>query len=320
MTTVVRVFISRSSASWTSCSLRASSAEVEAAARAAELEEIVLKMPAGYDTIVGERGGRLSGGQRQRIAIARALIRNPSLIILDEATSALDPATEAAINETLERVSAGRTVVAVTHRLKSVIDYEHIFVFKEGRIIERGTHESLLRLNESYAGMWRRQNGTSVSADGELHITDVSILRDVPLFADLDEPYLRDISGMFITARVPASRTIIEEGDEGSRFYIIIRGKVAVTVTDEDANTLHVATLEDGDYFGEIALIADIPTTATVVTLTPCIFLILQREQLQKLMRQHTGLGAQLQDALTRRLSEIDAISGEQEGTQYVGK
>ena len=297
----------------------ATDAEVEAAARAAELEEIVLKMPAGYDTVVGERGGRLSGGQRQRIAIARALIRNPSLIILDEATSALDPATEAAINETLERVSDGRTVVAVTHRLKSVINYEHIFVFKEGRIIERGTHESLLRLGESYAGMWRRQNGTSMSADGELRVTDVSILRDVPLFADLAEPYLSDISDMLITARVPASRTIIEQGDEGSRFYIIIRGKVAVTVTDEDENTLHVATLEDGDYFGEIALIADTPTTATVVTLTPCIFLILQREQLQKLMRQHAGLGAQLRDALKRRLAEIDAISGEPEGAQYVG-
>jgi ATP-binding cassette subfamily B protein len=166
--------------------------------------------------------------------------------------------------------------------------------------------------------MWRRQNGMSVSADGELHVTDTSVLRDVPLFKDLNDSYLTDISGMFITARVPASRTIIEEGDEGYRFYIIIRGKVAVTVTDEDGNTLHVATLEDGDYFGEIALIADIPTTASVVTLTPCILLILQREQLHKLMRQHDGLGAQLRDALARRMAETDAISGEREGTQYV--
>jgi ATP-binding cassette subfamily B protein len=296
----------------------ATDAEVEAAARAAELEDIIHKMPEGYNTVVGERGGRLSGGQRQRVAIARALIRNPALIILDEATSALDPATEAAINEMLERVSAGRTVVSVTHRLKSVVDYEHIFVFKEGRIIERGTHENLLRLGGSYAGMWRRQNGMSVSADGELLVTDTSALREVPLFKDLDESYLKDISGMFITARVPASRTIIEEGDEGYRFYIIIRGKVAVTVTDDDDNTLHVATLEDGDYFGEIALIADIPTTASVVTLTPCIFLILQREQLHKLMRQHDGLGAQLRDALARRMAETEAISGEQEGAQYV--
>ncbi|HKP71373.1 MAG TPA: ATP-binding cassette domain-containing protein, partial [Pyrinomonadaceae bacterium] len=292
----------------------ATDTEVEAAARAAELDEIIAKMPEGYDTVVGERGGRLSGGQRQRIAIARALIRNPTLIILDEATSALDPATEAAINETLERVSAGRTVIAVTHRLKSVVDYEHIFVFKEGRVIERGTHDDLLRLGGSYAGMWRRQNGTRESADGDLRVTDTSILRDVPLFKDLEDSYLQSISEMFITARVPAGRTLIEEGEEGSRFYIIIRGKVAVTVGDDEGNTLHVATLEDGDYFGEIALIADIPTTATVVTLTPSIFLILQREQLHKLMRQHAGLGAQLHDALESRLAETDAISGEPEG------
>ncbi|HEY0101129.1 MAG TPA: ATP-binding cassette domain-containing protein [Pyrinomonadaceae bacterium] len=298
----------------------ATDGEVEAAARAAELEEIILKMPEGYDSIVGERGGRLSGGQRQRVAIARALIRNPSLIILDEATSALDPATEAAINETLERVSRGRTVISVTHRLKSVIDYEHIFVFREGSIIEHGTHESLLRRGESYAAMWRRQNGASVSANGDLRFTDTGILRDVPLFADLDEPYLKEISELFITARVPAARTIIEEGDEGYRFYIIIHGKVAVTVADDEGNTLHVATLEDGDYFGEIALIADIPTTATVVTLTPCIFLILQREHLHKLMRQHAGFGAQLRDALTRRMAETEAISDAPGGTHYAGK
>jgi ATP-binding cassette subfamily B protein len=275
-------------------------------------------MPDGYETVVGERGGRLSGGQRQRIAIARALIRNPSLIILDEATSALDPATEAAINETLERVSAGRTVIAVTHRLKSVVDYEHIFVFKEGKIIERGTHESLLHQGGSYAGMWRRQNGTSVSADGDLRVTDVGMLRDVPLFKDLDESYLKDISEMFVTARVPAGRTLINEGDEGNRFYIIIRGKVAVTVTDEDENTLHVATLEDGDYFGEIALIADIPTTANVLTLVPSIFLILQREQLHKLMRQHAALGTQLRAALERRMAQTDAITDELESGLYV--
>ncbi|HEX8354712.1 MAG TPA: ABC transporter ATP-binding protein, partial [Pyrinomonadaceae bacterium] len=102
----------------------ATNAEVEEAARAAELHDIVFRMSEGYETVVGERGGRLSGGQRQRVAIARALIRDPSLIILDEATSALDPGTEAAINDTLDRVAAGRTVVSVTHRLKSVVNFD----------------------------------------------------------------------------------------------------------------------------------------------------------------------------------------------------
>ncbi|HVF48678.1 MAG TPA: ATP-binding cassette domain-containing protein [Pyrinomonadaceae bacterium] len=289
--------------------LGATDAEVEEAARAAELHDIILQMHDGYETIVGERGGRLSGGQRQRIAIARALIRNPSLIILDEATSALDPATEAAINDTLERVSLGRTVISVTHRLKSIVNYDRIYVFKEGRLIEQGAHESLLQEAGAYASMWRRQTGTTVSATGDLRVTDVGILREVPLFKDLDESYLRDISEMFITERVPAGRTVISEGDEGSRFYIIIRGIVAVNATDEDGRVHRVATLDDGDYFGEIALVADIPTTASVVTVTASIFIILQREQLLKLMQQHAGLGAQVRDALARRMAETDALT-----------
>jgi ATP-binding cassette subfamily B protein len=289
--------------------LSATDLEVEEAAKAAELHEIIVGMPEGYETIVGERGGRLSGGQRQRIAIARALIRNPSLIILDEATSALDPGTEAAINDTLERVSINRTVIAVTHRLKSVVKYDHIFVFNEGRIIEQGSHKGLLYRGGTYAGMWRRQSGTTISATGDLRVTDVNILRDVPLFKDLDESYLYEISDMFITERVPAGRVVISEGDEGSRFYIIIRGQVAVSATDDDGDVHRVATLDDGDYFGEIALLTDTPTTATVETLTPCIFIILQREQLQKLMHQHAELGTQVQQALKRRIAETDAMT-----------
>ncbi|HLM58770.1 MAG TPA: ATP-binding cassette domain-containing protein, partial [Pyrinomonadaceae bacterium] len=287
--------------------LGATDAEVEEAARAAELHDIVLRMPEGYDTQVGERGGRLSGGQRQRVAIARALIRDPELFILDEATSALDPSTEAAVNDTLDRVSAGRTVISVTHRLKSVVGYDRIFVFKEGRLIEQGTHESLLRRGGVYAGMWRRQAGTSVSVTGELRLSDISILKDIPLFSDLDDSYLREISEMFITERVPAGRTLITEGDEGDRFYIISRGTVAVTAAGEDGAARRLATLDDGDYFGEISLLAEIPATASVSTLTPSVFLILTREQLLKLMHQHPGLGAQVRGALERRMKENEA-------------
>jgi ATP-binding cassette subfamily B protein len=290
--------------------LGATDAEVLEAAKAAELHDIITRMPEGYDTRVGERGARLSGGQRQRIAIARALIRDPSLIILDEATSALDPATEAAINETLERVSEGCTVISVTHRLKSVVNYEHIYVFKEGAVAEQGSHEALLRLGGIYAGMWRRQNGTSETPEGNLRVKDVGILRDVPLFSGLDETYLREISDMFVTERFPEGRTVIEKGDEGSRFFIIIRGKVAVTTTDEEGNTHHVATLDDGDYFGEIALLAGIPTTASVLTLVPSIFITLSREQLNKLVRQHAGLDEQMRGALQQRMAQTDALTG----------
>lgn len=287
----------------------ASDAEVEAAARAAELHSIIMQMPEGYDTVVGERGGRLSGGQRQRVAIARALVRNPSLVILDEATAALDPATEAAINETLERVSIGRTVISVTHRLQSVVNFDHIFVFKNGRVIEQGTHEILLSQGGTYAEMWRRQNGTTMSPDGDFQVTDVSILRDVPLFKDLDQSYLKGIAGMFSTEYVPAGRAVITEGDEGSRFYIIVRGKVAISTHKDDQGPVQIATLDDGDYFGEISLLANIPTTATVTTVNPSILLTLQRDQLNKLVQRHAGLGAQMREALEHRLAQIHALT-----------
>jgi len=284
----------------------ATDAEVEEAARAAEIHDIIERMPEGYDTNVGERGGLLSGGQRQRVAIARALVRNPSLLILDEATSALDPESEAAINETVGRVSVGRTVISVTHRLTSVVGYDHIFVFHEGGLIERGTHEELLRLGGTYSGMWRRQNGLTLSPEGVLFVADVGLLRDVPLFENLDESYLLEISETFITERVPAGRAVIEEGEEGRRFYIVARGKVAVSADDE-GRARRLAVLEDGDFFGEIALLTDSPTTATVETLTPCTFLVLQREQLQNLMRRHAGLGSQVRRALERRVAETCA-------------
>ena len=148
-----------------------------------------------------------------------------------------------------------------------------------------------------------------MSPTGDMRVTDINILRDVPLFKDLDESFLMEISDMFITERVPAGRTIIAEGDEGSRFYIIIRGKVSVSATDDVGDVHRIATLDDGDYFGEIALLTDKPTTATVETLVSSIFLILQREQLQKLMHQHAELGAQVRHAVKRRLAETDAMT-----------
>lgn len=287
----------------------ATDAEVEAAAQAAELHDIVVQLPDGYETIVGERGGRLSGGQRQRVAIARALVRNPALLILDEATSALDPATEAAINMTLERVATGRTVVSVTHRLQSVVDYDQIFVFRNGRILEHGSPQMLLSCGGNYAEMWRRQHGTTMSPEGDFQVTDTSILRDVPLFKDLDQAYLKNIAGMFSTEHVPAGRPVITEGDEGSRFYIIVRGQVAVTASQDETTAVQIATLEDGDYFGEISLLANIPTTATVTTITPSIFITLQREQLNKLVQQYAGLGAQMREALEHRLAQTYALT-----------
>ena len=129
----------------------ASRQQVESAARAAEIHDFVLSLPSGYETMVGERGSQLSGGQRQRIAIARALVRDPSILILDEATGALDYATEASLLTTLRTVARGRTVIQVTHRLASVIDADRIVLLDHGKVVEEGVHRDLIERDGLYA-------------------------------------------------------------------------------------------------------------------------------------------------------------------------
>lgn len=139
----------------------ATAADVRAAAEAAELGAFIDGLPNGMDTRVGERGLKLSGGERQRVGIARALLANPRLLILDEATSALDGPTEAAIQETLRRVKAGRTTLVIAHRLSTIVDANQILVLRRGRIVERGTHAELLAKDGEYAALWRRQTRES---------------------------------------------------------------------------------------------------------------------------------------------------------------
>ena len=135
----------------------ATDAEVEEAARKAEIHRFIMSLPAGYDTVIGERGDTLSGGQRQRMAIARAIVRDPSVLLLDEATSALDQTTEAAINHTLLKLARGRTMIFSTHRLTSVVEMDEIIVINEGKVVERGSHDELLARNGFYRKLWDDQ-------------------------------------------------------------------------------------------------------------------------------------------------------------------
>jgi ATP-binding cassette, subfamily B, heavy metal transporter len=131
--------------------------EVEAAARAAQLTDFVARLPAGYETRVGERGLKLSGGEKQRVAIARALLKNPAILIFDEATSALDSKTEKAIQAQIERAASGRTALVIAHRLSTVMDADEIIVLDQGHIVERGRHSALLARGGDYARMWTLQ-------------------------------------------------------------------------------------------------------------------------------------------------------------------
>jgi ATP-binding cassette subfamily B protein len=136
----------------------ATDAEVEDAARKAEIHRYIMSLPQKYDTPVGERGDTLSGGQRQRMAIARAIIRDPAVLLLDEATSALDQTTEAAINRTLLKLAKGRTLIWSTHRLTSVVEMDEIIVVSGGKVIERGSHAQLLAKNGVYRKLWDDQS------------------------------------------------------------------------------------------------------------------------------------------------------------------
>jgi subfamily B ATP-binding cassette protein MsbA len=131
--------------------------QVRAAARAANADEFVMRLPEGYDTMLGERGTRLSGGQRQRIAIARALLRDPPILILDEATSALDTESERLVQEAIDRLMAHRTVFVIAHRLATVQHADFIVVLAEGRIVERGTHGDLLTADGLYRRLYNLQ-------------------------------------------------------------------------------------------------------------------------------------------------------------------
>lgn len=129
------------------------------AAALAEAHEFISALPAGYDTAVGERGQKLSGGQRQRIALARAILKDPRILILDEATSAVDNETEAAIQRSLQKLVVGRTSLIIAHRLSTVRNAERIYVIEGGRVVEAGTHEALLARGGQYANLWRIQTG-----------------------------------------------------------------------------------------------------------------------------------------------------------------
>ena len=135
----------------------ATDAEVEAAAKMAQIHNFVLSLPKGYDAIVGERGLKLSGGEKQRVSIARTILKGPPILVLDEATSALDSLTEQEIQEALRSVSKNRTTVVIAHRLSTVVEADEIIVLEKGEIAERGTHKVLLKKKGLYADMWNRQ-------------------------------------------------------------------------------------------------------------------------------------------------------------------
>ena len=306
----------------------ASDDDVERAAELAQLHQSVQRLPDGYETEVGERGGALSGGQRQRVALARAMLRDPAVLLLDEPTSALDPATEADFIATLrglrrrphpnplpqgEGVSVkgeGVTVVMVTHRLQTIVDADAIFVLEQGRLVQQGTHVELLEQADGpYAHMWASQSGFSVSHDGFHAEVSAERLRLIPLFAELSDATLARLAHDFAAEHVPPDRVLVRQGDPGDRFYLIARGTVEVVRVDADGTERVLNVLYDGDYFGELALLEHGVRTASVRSRTACVVLSLGSQQFERLLTDESTIRESIQRTVVERTSVLGRVS-----------
>jgi ATP-binding cassette subfamily B protein len=294
----------------------ASDAEVEEAARAAHVHEAILRLSEGYETIAGERGGRLSGGQRQRIALARALIRDPAVLILDEATSSLDPAAEAAFNDTLKRLAVNRTVITATHRLSSTVDADRIIVLNHGRVEDQGTHDELLRREGTYHALWDQQTGFVVSGDGRLATVTPDRLRLIPFFASAESETLAALARGFVSRHYDPGDVVVRQGEAADTFFIVVRGKLQVSIAAPDGQESEIDARDDGEFFGEIGLLRDVPRTATVRALTPSLLLTLSRAEFQELMSMFPDLREVVERAAADRMERVAQVGSGRSGSE----
>jgi ATP-binding cassette subfamily B protein len=287
----------------------ASDSDVEDAARQAEMHDMVLAMPEGYETVVGERGSRLSGGQRQRVAIARAIIRDPSILVLDEATSALDPTTEAAVNATLQRLGIGRTTISVSHRLAGIAHADQIFVLDRGQVVEHGTHQQLLEQTGLYARLWNEQTSAVASA-GVPSTPDVGRLKHIPLFATLPPADLAGLSRCLHAERYAAGDAIITQGDVGDKLFLLEQGQVEVVASNPAGGERRLATLQGGAYFGEVALVRDVRRTATIRAMTPTLVDTLSKQDFLRELAAVPSLRAAVELSVAQRMGPVATTPG----------
>lgn len=286
--------------------LDATDAEIEDAAKAAKLHDLVLGLPDGYETRVGLQGALLSGGQRQRVAIARALLRKASVLFLDEATSALDAVTESAINETLDEVMQGWTVVSVTHRLRHITHYDLIIVMDQGRIAEMGSHRHLLALGGAYAALWDKQSGF-VLQDGAAAITPQR-LRAIPFLSGCSDAVLDALCQAMVSESFPAGRIVLEEGDPGDKFYLIVRGRVEFYVARGEGRETLLGVMQDGDWFGELALIRRVPRTCSARATADTVCLTLDRLRFLTLLESDPKLRQHVEETAYARSTDLQRI------------
>jgi energy-coupling factor transporter ATP-binding protein EcfA2 len=271
-------------------SLGAGRAAVEAASRAAGAHPFVLTLAYGYDTRVGERGVRLSEVQRHRIALARALLRDPAVLLLDHVTAGLDVRSERLLTETLARVGHGRTVIAATHRLTTVVDYDQIFLLDGGRIAEQGRHKDLVAAGGRYAELWAEQ---ALSGAAEPEPFDVAAaLTRIPLFARLDGPGLDRVARCLYEQRVDRDETVRNDG----RLLLVRQGRAVVLAPDPAGRLLTVAELGPGQAFGLDATMGE-QTGSVLRAVRPLRLLVLSSAALAVLALELPAVAAALDTA-----------------------
>nr|WP_249209299.1 ATP-binding cassette domain-containing protein [Magnetospirillum sulfuroxidans] len=280
---------------------------VIAAAKAAGIHEAILTKPQGYDTPVTQAAGALSGGERQRIAVARALLRQAPILLLDEATSALDPASEQVVNGSVAALAPACTVVSVTHRLASVVDYDLILVLQDGRLVETGRHDDLLAQGGLYSQLWTRQQGmaTAVSEERSGPLITPDRLALIPFLSECSRQTLDELSDLFVLSRFAEGQYVFHQGDPGDHFYLIARGCVQVVVPTANGEQV-VNTLRDGDFFGELALLRNVPRSASIVAWADTWCLSLSCQHFLRIIQAEPGLHA-------RVIAAVKAVVGDSE-------
>ena len=288
---------------------QASDEEIAQAARLAGIHDYIVSLPKGYDSGVGDGGRWLSEGQKQRIALARAILPNPAILLLDEVTSSLDPESEAAVNATIQTLARQRTVILVTHRLASASFVDHLVVVDEGQVKEQGSHAELLAQPGLYQRMWQMQSGFVVSGDGRRAEVHGERLQAIALFRDVAITTLNALATQFTSNNCPAGESLYREGDAGDKFFIIVRGTVSVSSRNAGDQSIRLATLQDGDYFGEGEMLSRGRRTTTVTATTPSLVLALRAEHFNAMVKELSLLNKVVtQMALGRSLSTICSV------------
>src|SRR4051812_10900777 len=288
----------------------ATDGEIVAAARVAQLHEFIASLPAGYETVLGDRGVRLSGGQRQRMAIARALLRDPAVLILDEATSALDARTEAELRRSLATAGEGRTVVSISHRLTSVVSADVIYVLSGGRLVEQGTHDELLSVGGLYHQLWCEQNGAPPAA-GPAESDPVSALAAVPLLGEAPLDVLAALGRTTTREQYGPGTEVTGARGGWERLLVVLEGELELVPAADDV--LGPSLLRPGDFVGEMALVQQNEPAHALRALTPVRLLSLARSDFLAVAADQPELQRAVLRQLARRtaaLASAASVSG----------